>query len=66
LKAIRFEQEKVTKNTVRFTEVLDEMDTPAIGTLYVQKHALKEIGYKEGQQLNVVLEVVDESNQNNN
>lgn len=66
MKVISFKQEKVTKNTVRFTEVVSEMDTPVIGTLYVQKHALKEISYKEGQQLNVTLEVVDESNQNNN
>lgn len=57
MKAIRFEQEKVTKNTVRFTEVVDGMDTAAIGTLYVQKYVLKELGYKEGQQITVTLEV---------
>lgn len=66
MKTIRFKQEKVTKNTVRFTEVIADMDTPVIGTLYVQKYALKEIGYKEGQPLKVTMEVVDESNQNNN
>ena len=60
MKTIKFAQEKVTKNTVRFTEVVDGMDSPAIGTLYVQKHALKEIDYEEGQQLSVTLEVGDD------
>lgn len=62
MKAIRFEQEKVTKNTVRFTEVADGMDTAAIGTLYVQKHVLKELGYQEGQQIIITLEVENACN----
>lgn len=41
---LMFEKEKETKNTVRFTEVLDEdHTTPVVGTLYVQKSAMKEL-----------------------
>ncbi len=57
MKKIMFEMERETKNTVRFAEVVGTMDTATIGTLYVQKHALKEINYKEGQKLIVTLEV---------
>ena len=60
MKKIKFEMERTTKNTIRFNEVVGTMDTPVIGTLYVQKHALKEINYKEGQALVVTLEVADE------
>lgn len=59
MKQIKFEMERVTKNTVRFAEVVDAMDTPAIGTLYVQKHTLKEINYREGRQIVITLEVQD-------
>ena len=37
-----FEQEKETKNTVRYQEVAD--DEPVVGTLYVQKWAAKKLG----------------------
>jgi hypothetical protein len=37
-----FEVEKETKNTVRYAEVA-EGQPPVIGTIYVQKWALKEI-----------------------
>lgn len=36
-----FEVEKETKNTIRYTEVA-EGQPPVIGTIYVQKWALKE------------------------
>ena len=49
---VNFEFEKDTKNTIRFKEVLNgPLDAPVIGTLYVPKQTLKQIGYKEGQQL---------------
>ena len=55
---ITFEREKMTKNTVRFKEVLtDELDTPKIGTIYVAKSTLKELGWDEGKKLTVELEV---------
>ena len=39
-------EEKQTKNTVRFAEKLEsEYDAPVIGTLYVPKATLKQIGY---------------------
>lgn len=40
-----FEVEKETKNTVRYTEVA-EGQPPVIGTIYVQKWALKGIPKK--------------------
>ena len=53
---VNFEFEKETKNTIRFKEVLDgPLDVPNIGTLYVPKQTLKQIGYKEGNKLIVEL-----------
>lgn len=53
-----FELEKTTKNTVRFTEVLEsELDAPKIGTIYVPKSTLGQIGWKEGKKLAIALEV---------
>jgi len=37
---LKFEQEKETKNTVRFQEVVEDGSQAVIGPLYVQKHAL--------------------------
>jgi hypothetical protein len=37
---LTFEQEKETKNTVRFQEVVIDGEQPVIGPLYIQKHAL--------------------------
>ena len=54
-KKVKFEQEKATKNTIRFAEIAT--DAPTIGMLYVQKLALKEIGWEEGQKIEVTLEV---------
>lgn len=41
---LSFTREKDTKNTVRFAEVVPDDDSPIVGTLYVQKHALKALG----------------------
>jgi hypothetical protein len=58
---VRFSQERITKNTIRFQEQLEsELDVPTIGTLYVQKAALAKIGYIPGTELLVTLEVQDE------
>jgi hypothetical protein len=43
-KTVRFEREKETKNTVRYAEVPEGGQPPAIGTLYVQKWAVPEGG----------------------
>lgn len=49
---VAFEMEKETKNTIRFTErVPGPLDTPKVGTVYVPKSTLKEIGYEPGKQL---------------
>ena len=48
--------EKATKNTIRFTEKLEnELDAPKIGTIYVPKATLGAIGWKEGRVLTVDL-----------
>ena len=55
-----FKMEKATKNTIKFSEVLeDELDAAKIGTLYVQKATLKEIGWQDGKPLEVELKVAD-------
>ncbi len=49
---LTFAFERETKNTIRFTEqVADQLDTPQIGTIYVAKAALKNIGWKQGNTL---------------
>ena len=51
---ITFEMEKATKNTIRFTEVLaSELDAPKLGSIYVPKSTLGELGWKEGDTLTI-------------
>ena len=46
--------EKATKNTIRFTEILEnELNAPKIGTVYIPKSTLGAIGWKEGMKLTV-------------
>ena len=48
--------EKITKNTVRFSETLEsEFSAPVIGTIYVPKVTLGQLGYKEGKTLTLTL-----------
>lgn len=55
-----FKMEKETRNTIKFAEVLqDELDAAKIGTLYVQKATLKEIGWQSGKPLEIELKVAD-------
>jgi hypothetical protein len=42
---LTFSRDRETKNTILFRE--DGPDTPAIGPLYVQKHALAKLGNPE-------------------
>ena len=54
---VTFKMEKATKNTIRFEEVLeDELQAPKVGTLYVPKSTLADLGWKEGTEL--VLDLV--------
>ena len=50
---LKFEQEKETKNTIRFQEVPEAGKPPVIGTLYIQKWA---IGQEVPQPLSVKIE----------
>jgi hypothetical protein len=53
---IRFKPERMTKNTVKFTELTDsDLDSVNIGSLYVQKSALKELGWSKDDCLTVDL-----------
>lgn len=53
---IKMFMEKATKNTIRFTEVLEnEFDAPKIGTIYIPKATLGQIGWKEGKAVRIVL-----------
>lgn len=45
---VRFIKEKDTKNTVKFAEEAQDGQNVAVGTLYVQKAALKAIGWTDG------------------
>lgn len=55
---VKFKMEKATKNTIRFTEVLEhELDAPKIGTIYVPKATLCSVGWAEGKDLIVELSV---------
>lgn len=55
---VSFEMEKDTKNTIRFKEVLGgPLDVPKVGTVYVPKTTLKELGYEVGKQLIMELHI---------
>ena len=54
---LRFKRERETKNTVRFEEEASESsEPPVIGTLYLQKWALKRLGEPEALMVTVVRE----------
>ncbi len=55
---ITLRMEKATKNTIRFEEVLEsELSAPKVGTVYVPKSTLGEIGWKEGDTLEISIGV---------
>ena len=52
-----FKEERDTKNTIRFQEqVNDDLDSQKIGTIYVAKSTLKEMGWARGKALTITLE----------
>ena len=54
-----FEFEKATKNTIRFTEVLEsELTAPKVGSIYIPKSTLGEIEWSEGKK--IMLEITVE------
>lgn len=55
---ITLKMEKATKNTIRFEEVLEsELDAPKLGSVYIPKATLSELGWKEGKELTIEMEV---------
>lgn len=56
---VTFAMDKETKNTMRFAEQLvKEDDIPKIGTIYIPKETLSEIGWEEGKDISVVVQVL--------
>jgi len=45
--SVRFVKERETKNTIRFQEDHPETEPAKVGTVYVQKHALAQLGHPE-------------------
>lgn len=57
-KKVEFTMEKATKNTIKFTEVLEnELAAPTVGTIYVPKMTLGMMGWNSDKKLIVTLEV---------
>lgn len=57
---VTFEMEKATKNTIKFSEVLENsLDAPKVGTLYVPKSTLGALGWSEGKKISVDLQVTE-------
>ncbi len=55
---LSFVFDRETKNTIRFAEkVENQLDTPQIGTVYVAKAALKALGWKQGNDLVLTLDL---------
>ena len=54
---VYFESERVTKNAVRFKEMESDLKEPQIGTLYMKKSTLREMGWNENQLLVVSVEI---------
>lgn len=55
---LTFKPERETKGTWRFEEVLQsEYADPKVGTLYVRKGTLGDMGYKQGNNLTVTIAV---------
>mgnify|MGYP000897812238 CR=1 FL=1 len=50
-------KDKVTKRTLRFAEDIKDDEDKILGQIYVPKKTLNEIGYKEGDKLEVTLSV---------
>jgi len=53
---VLFDEERTTKNTVRFAEREAEGQPPAVGTIYVQKWAL---GNPTPKSVKVIIEAVE-------
>ncbi len=56
----KFVVEKETKNTVRFQEVESD-SAPILGTLYIQKWALRKLGNGTPKMIEVTIKAVGES-----
>ena len=54
---VYFESERVTKNAIRFKEMESDREGPRIGTLYMKKSTLREMGRNENQLLVVSVEI---------
>ncbi len=56
LRQLTFTPEKKTKNTVKFQEVPNGNDNPSVGSIYIQKTALKTMKWQENSDITVTIE----------
>ena len=55
---VNFAYERETKNTIRFAEVVDDdLSATKIGSVYVSKPTLKELGWTRGNGISVTINV---------
>jgi hypothetical protein len=55
---VTMKMEKATKNTIKFEEVLEsDFAAPKIGSIYIPKSTLGELGWKEGNTLTINIDV---------
>ena len=59
---VEFKMEKATKNTIRFTEILEsDLAAPKVGSIYIPKSTLGELKWKEGNVITINLEVSNDT-----
>lgn len=51
-----FDFDKETKNTIRFQERFNQ-DGIAVGTLYIQKYILDDLGYQDGDSIEIDINI---------
>ena len=57
---VKMVAERATKNTIKFTEIVDaNMNAAVIGTMYVPKVTLKALGYEDGKAITLDIGVAD-------
>lgn len=56
--SLKFAIDRETKNTIRFNEVVDgDLDVAKVGSIYVSKPTLKELGWSRDKPLVVTISI---------
>lgn len=57
---VKMQMEKATKNTIKFTEILEhEFDAPKVGTIYIPKATLGILGWNQEKEISITVEVAE-------